>query len=1067
MSTHPQNLPVQPVPSPILCNPYEEPADHWLYDRDTGKATQAGFRRAAAYWYKTEKVGSAQAGLFTDEDQDPLELVNRLREDVRRWRESGYRGATSMTKDLLRHWARESGVARGGFRRLFFCQREAVETLIYLAEIRLPEMQRKAKSRTGFTNFEVTDEHLRRLCAGEDPGFGTRHMEYYPTLLDQPADAAMLGLRRLGCKQATGTGKTVVMAMLICWAFCNRGVNPQSREFPDVVLICCPNLTVKERLQVLKPGDRKNYYDDFGMLPGKYRELLNRGTVIVENWHQFQPQSAHSEGGKSYAVVDKGEEDADSFIRRVLGVGPERLPIMVLNDEGHHCWRPKPGEAAEDGADDEERVAVASGDQKEEAAEARVWLDGLDRINNAGLLGRGSPCVGLCVDLSATPFYIKASGYPEGSPFPWLVSEFGLVDAIESGIVKIPRLPVQDSTGRPDPKYFRLWRDHICADLEPGEKLPGRGGGRPKPEVVYRKAEGALSQIAGQWKERFEYIRDAAPGKDQIPPVLIIVCDNTAVAEEFYRRISGERVADVLTAEDVEEVLGEEDEDEEAAPRKKGKKAKTQVVYGRGEIFADLLSNTAERQYTLRIDSKLLAEAESDDPSKKKSEAAEELRQIVATVGRRGEPGEHIRCVVSVSMLTEGWDASNVTHILGIRAFGSQLLCEQVVGRGLRRMDYTPTVQPDGKLLLSEEFVDVYGIPFSMIPFKGRGSKAAAPEDKPKNHVRTDPDRAHMRMQFPVVEGFVYALNRNIIRCDVDSMEPLDLEPDHEPTATFVRVTAGYAEGAAGAVTSPFPVVLQNREEYYTENHVETIKFELARRVLDRLLSGAEQSEHDRKKAAVLALQSRHQLFPQIFRYVDEYICRKVDYRGCAPGEIGLQQYAKQVVERLATAIEPDEAQGESPLLPVLNKTKPIGSTDDVDFKTVKSTRMTTASHVNQVVLDNQTWEASAGFRIEQAVLQKAARCYVKNQGLGLTIPYEFLGVDHSYIPDFLVRLANGVTLILEIKGLEDNQDKAKHEAAHRWVRAVNRWGRLGRWDFHVNRDPQQLMPELRAIARG
>ena len=1053
--------PIQPVPSPILCNPYEEPRDHWLYDRDTGTAKRAGFRRDAAYWYKTEKVGSAQAGLFADEEQDPLELVNRLREDVRRWRESGYRGATSVTKDLLRHWARKSGTAKGGFQRLFYCQRESVETIIYLAEIRLPEMDRKAKSRTGFTNFQVSNEHLRKLCAGEDPGFGTQHVDYYPTLLDQPADDALLGLRRLGCKQATGTGKTVVMAMLICWAFCNRGVNPQSREFPDVVLVCCPNLTVKERLQVLHPGDPKNYYDDFGLLPTKYRELLNRGTVIVENWHQFQPQSAHSEGGSSYAVVDKGEEDAESFVRRILGdTAAARMPIMVFNDEGHHCWRPKPGDPVETGLDDEERVALATGDEKEEVAEARVWLDGLDRINNSGLLGEGVPCVGLCVDLSATPFYIRASGYPDGSPFPWLVCEFGLVDAIESGVVKIPRLPVLDTTGRPDPKYFRLWRDHICADLEPGEKLPGRGGGRPKPEVVYRKAQGALTQIAGQWKERFEYIRDAAPGKEQIPPVLIIVCDNTSIAEELYRRISGEQVVDTVTHEDVEKVLGKDDEEAQPA-RKKGKKPKTQVVHGRGEVFPDLLSNTPERQYTLRIDSKLLAEAESDDPNKKKSDEAERLRKIVATVGRRGEPGEHIRCIVSVSMLTEGWDAKNVTHILGIRAFGSQLLCEQVVGRGLRRMDYEPDPESG---LLTEEFVDVYGIPFSMIPFKGRGSKASAPEDKPKNHVRAEPDRAHMQMQFPVVEGFVYALKRNIIRCDIDEMEPLELEPEQEPTATFVRVTAGFAEGAASAVASPFEIIEQNREAYYTENHVETIKFELSRRLLDRLLSGAERGEKDRRKASVLALQSRHQLFPQVFRYVDEYISRKVDYRGCPASEIGLQKYAKQVVERLATAIEPDAEQGEPPLLPVLNKTKPIGSTDDVDFKTVKPTRMTTSSHVNQVVLDNRTWEASAAFRLEQLVQRGTAKYYVKNQGLGLTIPYEYLGVDHSYVPDFLVKLANEETLVLEIKGWEDNQDKAKHESARRWVRAVNNWGRLGQWRFHVNKDPQLLGNELRAL---
>src|SRR5580693_6059288 len=216
-------------------------------------------------------------------------------------------------------------------------------------------------------------------------------------------------------------------------------------------------------------------------------------------------------------------------------------------------------------------------------------------------------------------------------------------------------------------------------------------------------------------------------------------------------------------------VLAEEENSEgngNGAPRKaKAAKSKKRVTYGQGAIFPELFSNTAARKRTIRIDTKLLAEAESDDPKKKKQDAAEELRQVVATVGKSGQPGEHVRCVVSVSMLTEGWDAYNVTHILGIRAFGSQLLCEQVVGRGLRRIDYVPDPQTG---LLTEEYVDVYGIPFTVIPFKGRPLKAPAPDDRPKNHVRALPERKVMEMRFPVVEGYAFALRKNLIRCDVD-----------------------------------------------------------------------------------------------------------------------------------------------------------------------------------------------------------------------------------------------------------------------------------------------------------
>ncbi len=1050
-----QQAPIQPVAKPILCNPYEEPRDHWFYNRETGQAKQAGTRRRAGYWYKTERTGSQQQGLFADEEFDDLPLVNLLRDDVQRWRESEYRGASGVTRDLLNHWARKDR-----HRRLFFCQREAVETFIYLAEIRFPK-------RTSVLRFKpgLSDEDLDRLCRGEKPSFqvtggGGASAAWWPRLVDQPAEPDLIGLRRLGCKMATGSGKTVVMAMLISWAFCNRAQNPLSTEFPHAVLVCCPNLTVKERLQVLRPDREDNYYAAFDIVPVKYRDLLTRGKVLVTNWHWLAPESPNSEGGTSYKVVNKGAEDGEAFARRVLGDLYDRLPIMVLNDEGHHCYRPKPvSEEDQPGADDE-RVAVA-GDESEDIEEAKVWLGGLDRINNCGAIGKGKPGIGLCLDLSATPFYIKGSGHPEGSPFPWLVSDFGLVDAIESGIVKIPRLPVSQNDGRPDPKYFRLWHT-ITGSLQPGEWMPGKR--KPKPEVVYREAEGALVQLAGQWKEKFDYIQNGAPGQEKSPPVLIVVCDNTDIAEVFYRKISGEAAEQAVTEEEVAEVLGgadAEDEDQPAKSKKKGPKKKMVVNYGRGEVFPELLSNTAERKYTIRIDSKLLAEAESDVPGKNRSDAAEALRKVVATVGRKGEPGEHVRCVVSVSMLTEGWDANNVTHILGVRAFGTQLLCEQVVGRGLRRMDYSPDPTTG---LLTEEYVDVYGIPFSVIPYKGRPTGQKEEGDKPKNHVYAIEERAAMLMQFPVVEGYVFALKRNLIRCDIDKVQPLEVLPSREPTATFLRMASGYAEGAAASKGSPFPTVRQDREAFYRENHVETIKFEIAKHILDRIVTDSGRSTEQDKRSRVLRLQSRHQLFPQVYGFVDEYVRRKVDLRDCRAEEIALEQYSRQIIERLSTAIEPDDSQDEPPLLPILNRTKPIGSTEDVNFKTVKPCRATTRSHVNQVVLDTARWEASVTFRMEDC---EQVAFYARNEGMGFAIPYEYLGVAHAYEPDFLVRLADGTTVVLEVKGFEDNQTKAKHEAAAKWVKSVNNWGRLGAWKFHVCRDPQMIGREIRALMPG
>jgi type III restriction enzyme len=595
--------------------------------------------------------------------------------------------------------------------------------------------------------------------------------------------------------------------------------------------------------------------------------------------------------------------------------------------------------------------------------------------------------------------------------------------------------------------------------LQPGERFPGRAG-KPKPEVVYREAEPALLTLAGQWVERFKYIQEASTAQDKTPPVMIVVCDNTDLAEVFYRKISGEEVVEVVEeVEDEEE--GEESQAEEAAPRRRRSKSKTRVVYGQGHVFPEHFANREGFTPTIRIDSKLLAEAESGDPTVSRQEAAEQLRRTVATIGVRGEPGEQVRCVVSVAMLNEGWDAHNVTHVLGLRAFGSQLLCEQVVGRGLRRMDYTPDPATG---LFTEEYVDIYGVPFSLIPFKGRETKASAPEDKPKNHVRALDERTDFEMRFPVVEGYAFALRRNVITADIQRVEPLRIEPETEPTAVFVKPRVGYHVGAP-SLAGPGEFQEQNRQAYYTSTHMQTIEFEIARQIVFALV-GDEQHSPDPRGNPKLRLQSRHQLFPQVLRMVHAYVHDRVDCRGVDPRELGQEKYVRRLVERLLAAIRPDDSQGEPPLLPILNRYKPIGGTTGVDFKTTHPCFATTFSHINLVSADTARWEQSAAFRLEQAANQGIVRYYARNDQLGFTIPYEFMGVSQHYEPDYLVRLRNGLTLVLEIKGMETEQDRAKHQAARRWAEAVNNWGKLGRWDFHVCKDPQMLGRELEYLVR-
>ena len=1038
-----QLIPVRPVEDPILCSPWDEPDRHWLYDTRTGVPSKAPGRRPAGYWFRTERTGSAQRSLLAEEERDDLPLVNVLRADVGRWRKAGWPGASQTTKKLLRHWWRPDRA-----RRLFFCQLEAAETVIYLRELLARGRTPRWKPQLGLRDFEL-------LHAGRNPrpGEWVAKAAQPPRLSDAPPGAGGPPIPRYACKMATGSGKTVVMAMLVAWAFCNRGTTPGDPRFPRRALVVCPNLTIRDRLRVLRPADPGSYYAQFDVVPSALRPALAGGRVLVTNWHRLAPASDEVTVG-GVAVGRLGDETPEAFVRNRLGGLGDGEPLLVLNDEGHHAYRPAPagGESL-------------SAEERADREAATVWVDGLDRIHAA--------CgIDACVDLSATPFHIQGSGYPEGSPFPWIVSDFSLVDAIECGVTKIPRLPAADNTGRPDPKYFRLW-EHVTKGLRAGERLTG---GRPKPEAVYRKAEDALLTLAGEWRERFERVRASAPGQDRTPPVLIVVCDTTATATHVHGMISGE---EAVESSDGSGAGAEDDAAEDGgaprakrgrsgagvdadarlredggAPRAKRRgRPRTETRRGPGLPGFPELWNRDGEEVTLRIDSKLLEAAERGDAAATRKDAAEALRRVVATIGRPGEPGARIRCVVSVNMLSEGWDANNVTHILGLRAFRSQLLCEQVVGRGLRRMDYTPD-PATGRL--TAEYVDVFGVPFSLIPFKGREPGTGTPtEEGPKHEVTALPARRAFEIRFPVVEGYVAALRRNRVVCDVESMEWTELDPTTTPTAAFVQPQVGYKVGDPASYGG-FGFREVDRRQYYNTVHPQTIAFRIAVEVVHQLLdSGGGGARPRRQRAA---------LFPQVLRIVQEYVRKRVRFNGLHPCEIGLQTYAQRIAGLLAAAVRPDDARGEAPLLPRLNRYEPVGTTARVRFKTVRPVQATRASHLNFVACDTAGWEQAAAFQLERLAERGVVDCYARNDHLEFNIPYELYREPHAYEPDYIVRLKNGVHVVLEIKGRQYAGADAKHEAARRWVRAVNHWGRLGEWDFLVCRDPQALESDLSAL---
>jgi len=1005
-------LPKQAVPDPVINSAFVEPSHHWIY-KGSVPEKHAG-RRKAQYFYQTKKTGAADADdLFAEEQSDDLPLVNALRDDIRRWRESGYRGATQVTKNLLKHWTDPNRS-----RLLFFCQQEAVETLIYILELAMPA--RLAAS--GFKSFSVDAKNFESLFTGEKPDFAKLSDDFYPRLID-PGPPDQIALRRLGCKMATGSGKTTVMAMIISWAFCNRGAAPASTFFPDAVLVCAPNLTVRKRLEILKPEHDENYYKSFDLIPPAYREYLNKGRVLVTNWHSFAPKSPNTEGGESYKVVDKGEEPADAFTKDRLGELATRLPLLVLNDEGHHCWRPKAISEADRKETEKGLTRAEIEFLREDEEEARVWLTGLDKFNNSGLQGKeadGSarPCVLAAIDLSATPFFLGNSGHPEGSPFPWLVSDFGLVDAIECGITKIPRLPVKDDenkkdeAGRPDPKYFRLWKN-IRDSARPSERVKNT----IKPDAVFTYAQDALNTLAGQWLQAFRHVRDNDPRA--VPPVMIIVCDTTKTSEIFFENISGQREQDVLDPQTGETVK--------------------KTIYNQSPLFPEL-ANSETEQFTIRIDSQRLNQLDAEG-DQSKDEAAKRLREIIDTVGKPGKPGEKIRCVVSVSMLTEGWDANTVSHILGVRAFGSQLLCEQVVGRGLRRRSYKPN--PDG--LLPAEYVDVYGIPFSLIPYKGIANDSPT-RDTIYTPIFPIEERAALEIRFPVVESYVYDLRTSGISCDVDKLAPYDASAKYVPTEVWLTPVRGVQSATHGINLGD--VVKQNREEYYKTVRPQRVIFQLAHLIMEDLLSG--ENGQDAKTQITEATTARHHLYPELVEIVTRFVEKKVTYKeGTDVRELWLEVHKRDIVNRIRDNILPAAAK-EGRLLPVLNRFKRTLSTEEVNFQTTRPTVELTKSHLNRAPLFSGFERAAVDVLEDSEIVAY----YTPNgRNIGFTIPYKHQGEDRNYEPDFIACLRNGLKLIIEIKGAggkihDPDAVPAKTAASKKWCEAVSNVGVFGKWDY-------------------
>jgi type III restriction enzyme len=915
----------------IINSPYQEPGHYWSYDRETRLFDLREGRRPAGYVIASESSKAFDdPGIFIE-----IPLVNEIRRRVKAWREHPahpYAGVTGITRRLLDHW--NNPEERESHRRFFFCQLEAMETLIWLLEA--PEAEKVG--------------------------------------VVIPSDGGLFP--RLCSKMATGSGKTIVMAMLIAWQVLNKVTYPQDSRFSKHIFVVAPGLTVKNRLQVLYPSAQPNYYDEFNIIPAGLKEKLRQGKVLVRNWHALHWEN-EEKIAKKKSVDKRGAKSNEAYAREVLGELAQVSNLLVINDEAHHAWR-VPAESK------------IKGIKKEEIEEATVWISGLDRIHQArNILA--------CYDFSATPLAPSGKKSSEEALYGWIVSDFGLNDAIESGLVKTPRVVIRDD-GQMGPDYkSKLY--HIYNDPDVKDDVNRKAQEfDPLPSLVIN----GYYLLGKDWlatKESWEKIGF------QTPPVMISVANRTETA------------------------------------------ARIKYSFDHGKIQIEAL---CDPEKILHIDSKVLEMAESqeeakdtpapeeDDPEEEttrklsKKEQAELLRRTVDTVGQIGKSGEQIQKVISVGMLSEGWDAKTVTHIMGIRAFSSQLLCEQVVGRGLRRTSYE--VDP-ATGLFEAEYVNIFGVPFTFLPHE-KTDGPPPPPPSPKTRIEPVNEKKQFEISWPNIIRIDHVFKPRLT-LDMKRVKPLKL--DAFRTATLAEL-APVVEGKPD-VTKITEITL---EQLGVKFRLQKIIFETARDIYDQMQPSWK--------------GNKEYLLVQVFRIVEEFLTS--DKIVIDPPLFNQEELRRRIiitlnmnklVQHIWEAIRFDNTET---IEPVFDDERPIRSTGDMrTWYSGRPCEYTRKSHISHCVFDSR-WEASEAFELDR---NPRIEAWVKNDHLGFEILYLFQGVVHKYRSDFLIRLATGRFLVLETKGQDSLQDRTKREFLDEWVRAVNNHGGFGQWGWAVSKNPADL----------
>ncbi len=917
----------------IINSPFNEPQHHWAYNREKRKFELIEGRRQAGYIVATENSKEFDdPGFFV-----PIPLVNRIRPRIKEWREKGYPGVTGITQRLLEYWTPIKYIEASEMRkdrRFFFCQLEAIETLIWLVEA--PESEK--------TGIEIPSDggEFKRVCS----------------------------------KMATGSGKTVVMAMLITWQVLNKVTYPKDPRFSKHILIVSPGLTVRSRLQVLLPSSIGNYYDEFNIVPAELMDMMRRGKVRVINWHKLNWET-EEKLEKKRSVDKRGMLSDEAYTRQALEELSRASNIIVINDEAHHAWRVN-------------LAAIGKYTRTENAEygieDATIWIGGLDRIHKT----RKIQC---CYDFTATPYMPTGSTkIKEQHVYDWIVSDFGLTDAIESGLVKTPRVVVRDDgqlNADYKSKFYHIYNNpEVKADLS----RPAREH-EPLPKLV----QNAYYLLAKDWLETAKTWKKSG---FQTPPVMISVANRTETA------------------------------------------ARIKYAFDHKHIKIEELSDPNK---ILHIDSKVLKEAENTDEETlfaydedfdslklSKKDRAKYLRELVDTVGRVGKPGEQIQKVISVGMLSEGWDTKTVTQIMGLRAFSSQLLCEQVVGRGLRRTSY----EVDEKTgMYLPEYVNIFGVPFAFLPHESKDGPLPPPET-PKTRIEPDLEKVQYEIIWP-----------NIVRIDHIYKPTLRLEMGNVEVRTFdafdTRTKAELApilEGKADT-TKLTEIDLNKLGEKY---RLQKIIFETARDVYDQMKPNWK--------------GDKNYLLLQLIRIVEQIIkSNKIRFEPQWVNNdelrirVLLTLNMREIVQHIWEAIRFENTET---VEPVFNKDNPIRSTGDMrTWFTGRPCEHTQKSHINICVFDS-TWEASEAFILDR---NQDVDAWVKNDHLGFEIYYIFEGEVWKYWPDFIIRLKNGTHLILETKGKDTRKDKTKRKFLDEWVQAVNTHGRFGKWTWDVSFNPADV----------